>query len=105
MSLCVRSIEGLEQLWYLHLCSENGIIVQEYKDEVEGTMIETENGGGHFSQVTLNPKVIIDNENLVDLAIELHEKANELCFIANSLNFKVYHKPKIILTEKNQTNH
>lgn len=103
--LLLSSISSCHMLWYLHLCSENGIIVQEYKDEVEGTMIETENGGGHFSQVTLNPKVIIDNENLLDLAIELHEKANELCFIANSLNFKVYHKPIIILTEKNQTNH
>jgi len=103
--LLLSSISSCHMLWYLHLCSENGIVVQEYIDEVEGIMLETENGGGHFSEVTLNPKVVIENDNLIELAIDLHKKANELCFIANSLNFKIHHNPKIIITEKNKTNH
>lgn len=95
--LLLSSISSCHMLWYLHLCSDNGIIVHEYVDNPEGLMVETENGGGHFSQVTLHPTVTIENENMKKLAIELHHKANELCFIANSLNFKVQHDATIII--------
>jgi len=27
-------------LWYLHLCAVHGIIVEDYKDDAEGEMVE-----------------------------------------------------------------
>jgi organic hydroperoxide reductase OsmC/OhrA len=30
---------------------------------------------------------------MIETANALHQKANELCFIANSVNFKVHHQP------------
>jgi organic hydroperoxide reductase OsmC/OhrA len=83
-------------LWYLHLCSEAGVIVSDYIDNATGTMVESSNGGGQFSEVTLNPIVTVIEKSMVDKANELHKKANELCFIANSVNFKVKHNPTII---------
>lgn len=80
-------------LAYLHLCSDAGIVVVDYTDDVKGTMIETENGSGHFTEVTLNPVVIIDDSSMIDRANTLHEEANKVCFIANSCNFPVHHKP------------
>ena len=80
-------------LFYLHLCAVAGIIVTKYVDNVTGIMIETENGDGKFTEVTLSPRVTITDSSMVQKANELHKKANELCFIANSLNFPVYHKP------------
>jgi organic hydroperoxide reductase OsmC/OhrA len=80
-------------LWYLQLCAEAGVIVIDYVDKASGIMIETSNSGGHFTEVTLNPNVAVTQSSMVVKANELHKKANELCFIANSVNFPVNHKP------------
>ena len=91
--LLVASLSGCHMLWYLHLCSEAGILVVDYIDNPTGLMLETELGGGHFAEVTLFPTVVVTEQTMVDKALELHKKANELCFIARSVNFPVYHKP------------
>ncbi len=95
--LLVASISACHMLWYLHLCAEAGIVVTDYVDNATGTMMETTNGGGAFTEVTLNPIVTIKDESKRNSANELHKKANELCFIANSVKFPVYHKPTIIV--------
>ena len=77
--LLLASLSSCHLLWYLHLCSELGIIV------------ETPNGSGYFTEVTLNPVVTITEVSMIEKAIELHKKANERCFIANSVTFKVLH--------------
>jgi organic hydroperoxide reductase OsmC/OhrA len=91
--LLVASLSSCHMLWYLHLCSEAGIIITAYVDNATGTMIETSNGSGRFTQVTLNPTVTVSECSMIEKAIELHKKANEFCFIANSVNFKVEHSP------------
>lgn len=91
--LLLASISSCHMLWYLHLCALAGIIVIDYIDNATGIMIETANGGGKFIEAILNPVVTITDISLTEKSIELHSKANELCFIANSLNFPVYHKP------------
>ncbi|WP_257669811.1 OsmC family protein [Parapedobacter tibetensis] len=91
--LFLASIATCHMLWYLHLCTDAGIIVVDYKDNATGIMQETENGGGHFTEVTLHPVVIIGEHAMISKADELHKKANELCFIANSCNFPIYHNP------------
>ncbi|MBK7426285.1 MAG: OsmC family protein [Saprospiraceae bacterium] len=101
--LFLASISSCHMLWYLHLCAEAGIIVTEYVDSAEGIMTETPDGGGKFTEVTLYPIVTISDISKKELAEQLHHNANKLCFIANSLNFTVQHKPIIksdqILTE------
>ena len=90
--LLVASLSGCHMLWYLHLAADTGIIVVDYFDKAEGTMIETLDGGGHFAEVTLHPQVTVAEHSMIDEANKLHKKANELCFIAKSVNFPVYHK-------------
>jgi organic hydroperoxide reductase OsmC/OhrA len=89
--LLVSSLSACHMLWYLHLCAQAGVIVTGYTDNPTGVMKETENGGGHFTVVILNPVVIVKEESMIHRAKELHKKANELCFIANSVNFPVRH--------------
>lgn len=91
--LLVASLSACHMLWYLHLCSDAGVIVTGYWDEAHGTMAETDQGGGKFIEVTLNPIVTVLDPSMMDQANELHKKANELCFIANSVNFPVRHHP------------
>jgi organic hydroperoxide reductase OsmC/OhrA len=98
--LLVSSLSACHMLWYLHLCSEAGVIVIDYTDNATGIMVETSNGGGKFTEVTLNPIVIVTENSMIDKANELHIKANELCFIANSVNFPVRHNPTTKIYDK-----
>lgn len=93
----LSSLSSCHMLWYLHFCSEAGIIVTDYIDEATGIMEETANGSGHFTEVTLSPIVTVSDESMMEKAKELHQKANEFCFIANSVNFTVKHIPTVLV--------
>ncbi|MBT2621176.1 OsmC family protein [Chryseobacterium sp. ISL-6] len=93
--MLLSSISSCHMLWYLHFCSEAGIIVTDYMDNATGIMEETANGSGRFKEVILNPAVIITAESMIEKAKQLHEKAHEFCFIANSVNFEVKHVPTV----------
>jgi organic hydroperoxide reductase OsmC/OhrA len=87
--LLVASLSSCHMLWYLHLCSANGINVLEYKDRASGRMEEGADGAGRFVQVVLRPDVWITPESDPVRAKALHAEAHRLCFIANSVNFPV----------------
>ena len=95
--MLLSSLSSCHMLWYLHFCAEAGIIVVDYTDNAEGIMLETPNGSGHFTEVTLNPTVLVAEESMINKAKELHHKANEFCFIANSVNFPVKHIPTVLV--------
>jgi organic hydroperoxide reductase OsmC/OhrA len=59
-------------------------------------MLETTEGGGHFTKVVLRPQVKVRAEDDVDLARQLHRAAHAKCFIANSVNFPIEHEPVIV---------
>ncbi|MEM9928376.1 MAG: OsmC family protein [Bacteroidota bacterium] len=94
--LFVSSLSTCHMLWYLHLASANGITVLEYVDQAEGTMVESPDGAGHFSSVTLNPAITIAQADKIELARSLHHEAGAKCFIANSVNFKLSYGGEII---------
>lgn len=91
--LFLSSLSSCHMLWFLHLCADKGIVVVSYEDNAHGTMIENQEGGGRFTSVMLNPKVVINDSNQIKQANELHAEANRKCFIANSCNFTVHHHP------------
>jgi organic hydroperoxide reductase OsmC/OhrA len=95
--MLLSSLSSCHMLWYLHFCSEAGIIVTDYVDNATGIMEETATGSGRFTEVTLNPTVSVKDKSMVEKAIELHHKANEFCFIANSVNFPVKHIPNVLI--------
>ncbi len=108
--LLVSSLSACHMLWYLHLCSINQIVVTDYRDQAKGTMLEGDDGGGHFKEVVLNPTVTLKSvsgkgvgvgdeaatEAMMEKAKALHEEANTLCFIARSVNFPVRHVPVFV---------
>ncbi|WP_374464311.1 OsmC family protein [Chryseobacterium sp.] len=95
--MLLSSLSSCHMLWYLHFCSEAGIIVTEYTDEASGIMAETASGSGHFTEVILHPRVTVAEASMVEKAEQLHHKANEYCFIANSVNFPVKHIPAVLV--------
>ncbi len=95
--LLVAALSACHLLYYLHLCADASIVVVDYADKATGKMIETSDGGGHFTEVTLNPRVVITQESDAEKAKELHARAHERCFIANSVNFPVRAEPTIAI--------
>ncbi|MEK6334384.1 MAG: OsmC family protein [Acidobacteriota bacterium] len=93
--LLVASLSACHMLWYLHLSAEAGIVVTDYHDDATGAMLETDDRGGHFTQVTLRPVVKVAGKVDRELAARLHERAHHLCFIANSVNFPVLCEPSL----------
>jgi len=89
--LLLSSLVSCHMMSYLYVCSQNEIEVLEYSDNAQATLEVAADGSGRFVAVQLNPKVKISNSDQIELAIELHTKANKLCFIANSCNFAVLH--------------
>jgi len=90
--LFLASLSSCHMLWYLHLCADNGIVVTAYTDLATGVMDERA-GVGKFTEVMLHPHVTVERSSMITKAIELHDRAHEKCFIANSCNFPVKHHP------------
>lgn len=93
--LLLSSLVSCHMMSYLYVCSQNGIEVLEYSDNAEATLEVSPNGSGRFVAAKLYPKVKILNPEQIQLALDLHQKANELCFIANSCNFPVMHHASV----------
>jgi organic hydroperoxide reductase OsmC/OhrA len=91
--LLVAALSSCHMLSFLYVCALEGVIVVDYIDNATGIMEENSEGGGHFTEVTLNPVFTVSDRSMVEKAIQLHKKAHDICFIANSVNFKVMHKP------------
>lgn len=91
--LLLSSLVSCHMMSYLYVCSQNGIDVVSYQDDAEATLEVSENGSGRFVEVRLYPKTVVLQHEKIAEALSLHTKANELCFIANSCNFKIVHFP------------
>jgi organic hydroperoxide reductase OsmC/OhrA len=97
--LLLASVSSCHMLWYLHFCTEAKIIVSNYVDNATAILEETEDGNGKFTSITLHPTITVTQKSMIEQATELHQKANEFCFVANSLNLKVEHQPTFITVE------
>ena len=93
--LLLASLAQCHMLSYLHACVDAGVAVTEYVDRATGSMRTEANGSGRFTEVVLHPEVTVADRTMVEAATEAHHRANELCFIANSVNFPVRHEPLV----------
>jgi organic hydroperoxide reductase OsmC/OhrA len=62
-------------------------------------MQENADGSGCFIEVTLNPTVTVADQSMIEKANELHKKAGDCCFIANSVNFPVRYHPCALIPD------
>ncbi len=97
--LLLAAVSSCHMLWYLHLCSERGVIVLEYTDHASAVMQEEEDGSGRFTSILLAPEVVINSEENLALAEALHEEAGKMCFIANSIQVPIEYKAQITVSK------
>ncbi|MGZ8709499.1 MAG: OsmC family protein [Thermoanaerobaculia bacterium] len=96
--LFLTAISSCHMLSYLALCARRGINVIAYEDDARGTLV-LDGDGGRFSEVTLRPKVTISSGDL-ERAKELHHRAHEECFIANSCSVPIRCEATVVTVDE-----
>ncbi len=89
----VAAIAGCHMLFFLDLASRKGLDIAAYTDKAFGTMAKRDDGRTAMVSATLRPDVAFVGEADPALVDELHHRAHELCYIANSVNFPVAVEP------------
>jgi organic hydroperoxide reductase OsmC/OhrA len=91
--LLLASLSQCHLLWYLDLAARAGVVVVDYVDDPEASMVVNADGSGQFDRVVLRPVVKVANGAHRDRAVRVHERAHEMCFIARSVSFPVEVEP------------
>ena len=93
--LLVAALSACHLLSYLAVASQKGVQVVAYEDDASATMV-LEKGTGHFVEAVLRPRTTVARGTNLDLALDIHDKAHHVCFIAASVNFPVRHEAVIL---------
>ena len=91
--LLLAALAQCHMLSFLHVAVRHGVVVTDYQDDATGVLRLNKDGSGQFETVTLNPRVTLADPAHVELAGQMHHEANQVCFIARSVNFPVLHSP------------
>lgn len=91
----VAALASCHMLTFLHLASKAGFDVQSYEDDAFGTMAKNERRIPWVNRVTLRPRIVYapDKSPTPEQEAELHHRAHEGCFIANSVKTEVHVEP------------
>jgi organic hydroperoxide reductase OsmC/OhrA len=91
----VAALSSCHMLWFLSLAAEGGFRVDDYHDQAVGIMGRNAAGRMAMARVTLRPRVAFSGERLPTQAQirELHHRAHQECFIANSVTTEVRTEP------------
>ena len=94
----VASLSSCHMLWFLAIAAKRKFRVDRYFDAAVGTMGRNAEGREAMLTVTLRPEVKFSGEHLPtheELA-DMHHKAHDECFIANSVKTEVRCEPVIV---------
>lgn len=91
----VASLSSCHMLTFLYLAAAKKFTVDSYVDEALGTLARNDHGKLAMAKVVLRPRVIFsgDHRPSREAVEELHHRAHEECFIANSVMTDVRCEP------------
>jgi organic hydroperoxide reductase OsmC/OhrA len=82
----VAAISSCHMLTFLWVAAQQGLEVASYEDEAVGVMTKNERGIPWVSSVVLRPRVMFSGPRPApEVEAQLHHKAHEGCYIANSV--------------------
>lgn len=87
----IAAISSCHMLWFLDMARHAELVVEAYTDKAEGTMTRVGRGKMAITKVILRPEVTLRVSSMPDAGwlMALHEKAHEVCFIANSVTSEI----------------
>ena len=90
----VASLSSCHMLFFVDLARRAGFVVDAYLDEAEGVLEKRADGKMAMTRVTLHPRVTWGGDPPEEATIaDLHHRAHEACFIANSVTTDVTVEP------------
>jgi len=91
----VASISSCHMLSFLWVAAEEGFIVDSYVDEAVGEMGKNDQGRVAVTKVELFPHARFSGDRLPDenQLEQMHHRAHEICFIANSVTTEILCSP------------
>lgn len=95
--MLLAALSSCHMMSFFYLCSKEQIILKSYEDNPVGQLQVNANGSGQFSEVLLQPTIIIGAVDQKEMIKDLFSKAHDYCFIARSCNFSIKHQPKIVV--------
>lgn len=83
----VAAISSCHMLTFLYFAAKQGFVVDSYEDEAVGVMTKNERGKLFVSKAILRPSIAFSGAKQPSAAElgDLHHRAHEDCFIANSV--------------------
>ncbi len=86
----VASLSSCHMLFFLDFARRAGFVIDSYVDEAEGVLEKRADGKMAMTRVTLRPRISWGSDAPHETAIaDLHHRAHEACFIANSVTTEV----------------
>jgi organic hydroperoxide reductase OsmC/OhrA len=87
----VASLSSCHMLFFVDFARRAGFVLDSYVDEAEGVLERRADGRMWMSRVTLRPRLGWSGDKQPDAAAiaDLHHRAHEACFIANSVTTEV----------------
>ena len=86
----IASLSSCHMLFFVDFARRAGFVVDAYVDEAEGVLDKRADGKMAMTRVTLQPHITWGCTHPDKAAIaDLHHRAHEACFIANSVNTEV----------------
>ena len=86
----VASLSSCHMLFFVDFARRAGFVVDSYVDDAEGVLEKRSDGKTAMTRVTLRPRVTWGGKAPDEAAIaDLHHRAHEACFIANSVTTEV----------------
>lgn len=86
-AMLVASLQSCHMLTFLALCARDGLNVESYEDEAVGLLERNADRKFAVTRITLHPRATFAAGTTVTPAQlqDLHHRAHEACFIANSI--------------------
>jgi organic hydroperoxide reductase OsmC/OhrA len=86
----VASLSSCHMLFFVDFARRAGLVVDSYVDEAEGVLEKRADGKLAMTRVTLHPRITWGGEPpSAEQIADLHHRAHEACFIANSVTTEV----------------
>ena len=86
----VASLSSCHMLFFLDFARRAGFVIDAYVDDAEGVLEKGADGRMAMTRVTLRPRVEWSGDAPDAAALaDLHHKAHEACFMANSVTSEV----------------
>ena len=91
----VAALSSCHMLWFLAIAVKRKFVVERYHDAAVGVMEKNPQGKLAMTVVTLRPKVEFSGDRLPtrEEVDQMHHRAHEECFIANSVRTEVRCEP------------